>query len=74
MVLENWIFKDFFNSYKNYQPPLGPHPTPGDHDLNKIGFTLFEDAYTQVFSLYIPYIKCNPIVVYPASGDLDFHN
>lgn len=48
MVLENWIFKDFFNSYKNYQPPLGPHLTPGDHDLNKIGFTLFEDAYTQV--------------------------
>lgn len=29
------------------QPPLWPHPTPGDHDLNKVESTVPNDASTQ---------------------------
>ena len=32
----------------NLIPQLWPHPTPGDHDLNKLESTLPEDASTQV--------------------------
>lgn len=55
---EEKIFKDFYSIYiltKTWPPPpLLPHPTPRDHDLNKLNFTLSEDASTN-FQLFCPY-------------------
>ena len=32
----------------NFDPPLWPHPIPGDHDFHNFESTLPEDASTQV--------------------------
>ena len=32
----------------NFDPPLWPHPTPGDHDFHNFESTLPRDASTQV--------------------------
>lgn len=41
--------KDFpMYMYKFDIPNCGPHPLPGDHDLNKLIYTLTEGASTEV--------------------------
>ena len=45
-VLEKKILKDIslYKPMLNFGPLLWPHPDPGDHHLNKLESTLYNDA------------------------------
>lgn len=73
-VFEIKLFEGVFSisSDKNLTPYIDPHPTPGYHNLNKLEFSLHEDASTQVKSFWLiglwdkdflsiyTYIECVP--------------
>lgn len=48
MVFETGFLEMFYIPIKKNQHPLGPYPTPGGQDLNRLGYILSDGAFTKV--------------------------